>query len=226
MKLLFDGWGTLPIAKYQEIARLTDNASKELEKLDKEDVDYSAKRGDILLSLDLDVVAALYGTTREALEGMPYPEVAEMCAATQWVNKMPEVEVPDIIEIGGTRYTIVTDMSAFTFGQYLDWQTLQADAFNNTAQLMACLLIPEGKTYAKGYNIADTIKDIQYLMPFALAQAVFRFFANAQRASAKSVLRSMMIQKMKKAITAKRYERQSLMREIRALRRIILHGLN
>lgn len=226
MELLFDGWETLPIAKYQEIARLTENAGKELEKLDKEDVDYSTKRGDILLSLDLDVVAALYGTTREALEGMPYPEVAEMCAATQWVNKMPEVEVPDIIEIGGTRYTIVTDMSAFTFGQYLDWQTLQADAFNNTAQLMACLLIPEGKSYAKDYNIADTINDISNLMPFALAQSVFRFFAKAQRASAVSVLRSMMVERMKKMITAKKRERAHLMKEVRALRRIILHGLS
>lgn len=226
MELLFDGWETLPIAKYQEIARLTERSTKELEALDKEANDYNTQRGDALLNLDLDIVASLYGITRQELEDMPYTEVMEMCEATRWINELPEVDVPNIVTIGDARYQVVTDMATFTFGQYLDWQTLQADAFNNTAQLMACLLIPEGKTYAKGYNIADTIKDIQCLMPFALAQAVFRFFANAQRASAKSVLRSMMVDKMKKMITAKKRERESLMQEVRALRKIILHGLN
>lgn len=226
MELLFDGWETLPIAKYQEIARLTERATKELEALDKEANDYNTQRGDALLNLDLDIVALLYGITRQELEDMPYTEVMEMSEATRWINEMPNVDVPNIVTIGDARYQVVTDMATFTFGQYLDWQTLQADAFNNTAQLMACLLIPEGKTYAKGYNIADTIKDIKCLMPFALAQAVFRFFAKAQRASAVSVLRSMMVERMKKMITAKKRERAHLMKEVRALRRIILHGLN
>lgn len=226
MEILYNGWDALPIAKYQEIARLTERATKEIEELNKEDDGYNTQRGDILLSLDLDIVALLYGITREELENMPYTEVMEMCEGTQWINELPNVDVPNIVTIGNKHYKVVTDMATFTFGQYLDWQTLQADAFNNTAQLMACLLIPEGKSYANGYNIADTINDISNFMPFALAQSVFRFFAKAQRASAVSVLRSMMVDKMKKMITAKKRERESLMREVKALRKIILHGLN
>lgn len=226
MEILYNGWDALPIAKYQEIARLTERATKELEALDKEANDYNTQRGDTLLNLDLDIVASLYGITRQELEDMPYTEVMEMSEATRWINEMPNVDVPNIVTIGDKHYKVVTDMATFTFGQYLDWQTLQADAFNNTAQLMACLLIPEGKSYAKDYNIADTINDISNLMPFALAQSVFRFFAKAQRASAVSVLRSMMVERMKKIITAKKRERAHLMKEVRALRRIILHGLS
>ena len=92
MELLFDGWETLPIAKYQEIARLTERATKELEALDKEANDYNTQRGDALLNLDLDIVASLYGITRQELEDMPYTEVMEMSEATRWINEMPNAD--------------------------------------------------------------------------------------------------------------------------------------
>ncbi len=223
MELLHKGWDTLPIAKYKEIARLTE----EMEAL-ADAPNCHEQRADILLNLDLDIVAILCGSTREEIEGLKCQEVADLCTATQWINEpIPEQSIPKVLRLGGFEYAVVVDMEKFTFGQYLDWQTLQANAFENIPQLMACLLIPKGKSYGKGYDLGEVVRDINELMPFALAHSLFRFFAKAQRASVRGSLRSMMKQKTKErerlATTA--IERERLATEIEALRRFISLGL-
>lgn len=227
MELIYKGWDTLPIAKYKEIARLTAKAVEEMEALSVDAPNYHEQRADIQLNLDLDIVATLYGSTREEIEALKCQEVADLCTATQWINEpMPEQSIPKVLRLGGFEYAVVVDMEKFSFGQYLDWQTLQANAFDNIPQLMACLLIPKGKSYGKGYDLGEVVRDINELMPFALAHSLFRFFAKAQRASVRGSLRSMIKAKtkeMKRATTAT--ERGRLATEIEALRRFISLGL-
>lgn len=226
MELIHKGWATLPIKEYQAIAELSRKASEEMAQISKDSADYNQRRGEILLDLDIDIMARLYNVTRDEILDLSYEEVAEMSAAVAWVNDpVPTTSTPDEITISGVRYKVAVDMSKFTFGQYLDYQMYQADAFANAAQLMACLLIPLGKTYGKGYDLGQTAADIAEHMPFATAHSLLRFFAKAQRASARSSLRSMMKEKRKQMRRAtSTEERERLRKEIKALRLYTLLG--
>ena len=226
MELRHKGWATLPIKEYQAIAELSRKASEELAQISEDSADYNQRRGEILLDLDIDIMARLYNVTRDEILDLSYEEVAEMSAAVAWVNDpVPTISTPDEITISGVRYKVVVDMSKFTFGQYLDYQIYQADAFANAAQLMACLLIPLGKTYGKGYDLGQTAVDIAEHMPFATAHSLLCFFAKAQRASVRSSLRSMTKEKRKQMRRAtSTQERERLRKEIKALRLYTSHG--
>lgn len=175
MKLLYKTWNDITVARYRDIIALSG--------------DDTTEEGTITTSID--TLAYLCGSTREEVELLPIEEFTRLMAEASFLRKIDEEVIDEDIVINGKSYDLVTDMDKFIVAQYIDWNSLGHDPKNNLARLLACILIPRGHQYGKGYDIEDVVKDINDKLPFLKALAMFRFFEAAQRNIIADTLRKM-----------------------------------
>lgn len=172
MELKYKNWDDITVARYRELAKIGGGFSD-----------------DEVIDASLDTLAFLCGVTREDIEQLRRDEFTRLMQEAQWLKVIEEEVIDEDIIINGKSYDLITDMSEFIVTQYIDWNTLIVDPVANLSRLLACILIPHGKSYGKGYNVEDVVKDIEERMPFIKAYSVLRFFAEAQRASFADTLR-------------------------------------
>lgn len=84
----------------------------------------------------------------------------------------------------------VADIQKITTAQYIDFQTLAQQPEEPVAQLVSCLLLPEGRRYNTDYDMADVHRAIRDFMLITEAQGLLAFFFETSRRSMLNTLRS------------------------------------
>lgn len=168
---MIDNYKDLKIGKYLEI-------------LD------TCKAGGDELDTQVALVAALSGKTEEEILNMPISEYSALARSASFLSKAPEL--PDkpakVYEVGGFRLVPVMDAGKITTAQYIDFQTLAKHKEGKVVEILSCLLVPEGKRYNEGYDIADVHKAIQEDMSVADAMGAYAFFLDSCRKSTRDTL--------------------------------------
>lgn len=167
---MIESFNEMPLRVYEEILKLKD---KELDAID----------------FEIELLALLTDMPVHDILDLPINEYRGYLNKAQFISNMPEVEGKcnmDNININGKEYFIVKDLNKIITAQYIDFQSyLKMD--NATAHILSCFIIPKGKTYGKGYNINDVIKDI-YELDVVTCMEICFFFIQLYQASILSIL--------------------------------------
>ena len=135
----------LTINKYLEIREILEEDGGEL--------NIQARIIGCLTDMDLDTVLNLSLTK--------YNELAQ---GTAFLMEKPKIDgrFPQKLNINGKECYLTTNVNKLTAGQYIDYQSYIAmpDQEKYLANILACFIVPKGKTYGDGY---DTDEIAQWL---------------------------------------------------------------
>lgn len=116
-----------------------------------------------------------------------------------------------IIELNGRRYKVDTDMQNFTVAQYIDFQTFYPKRKTDEkvlGNILACFLIPEKKKYGEGYDIRETVQDINEYLDIMTANEILFFFLRQYLISIRATANffNWQMRRMKRTLPKEKYE--------------------
>lgn len=152
--------------------------------------DEAASENDKMLAL----VSALTGLSVDALLDEPIDEWRAQNAATAFVTEYPAPHaVRDAYTLGGVRYLPTLKEGKMTAGQFIDFNEYakREQADDLWAEILSVILVPEGKTYGKGYDIEAVQEAIRAELCILDAIALRAFFLTSCGLSATSTLPSL-----------------------------------
>lgn len=172
---IIDNYADLPVGKYLDILAL--NEDKALDDLERQ-----AGTIAILADTTLDEVLAL---------SLPaYSDLARQAAFLQHEDKADH-RLAKSYDLGGLVLVPVTDPRKVTAGQYIDFQTVSAGGYDRRLpEILSCILVPKGRTYGSGYDIADVQEAIRKHLSVTDALSLLAFFFVSLRASITASLTS------------------------------------
>lgn len=185
IELKYKNWEDISVELFYKLqAKLGNNFNlNEVESLDK----------------NISIIALLSDNDEDTIADMPINDFSKMVKKIDFLKKMPNVEIKDKYIINNKKYYVHTNLKKMTAAQYIDFQTLQKDYYNNLKYLLACFIIPEGKQYAQDYDIDEVANDIFKHLSIVDANSIMFFFAIQYRALTKGIL-TYLEKKMKKAM--------------------------
>lgn len=167
------------------------------------------------------IIGALADMTWEDVLDLPIRDYSEMAARTHFLET--EIDTSRMGHIA-RRYTLgdlvlvpVTDYTKLTAAQFIDFQTYAKEADKNVIPIVATLLVPEGRTYNKGYDVADVQKAVaEHLSVQDAMEVVGFFFALAAKSLQDSLTYS-----EREAKKMRRKDRKAVKERIAAARAIL-----
>lgn len=155
------------------------------------------------LAAQVATIAALCGTEEAEVYALPLEEYKRLAAAAAFLKEpCPDdlVRIADKYPCGEFTLVPVKDYAKLTVAQYVDFQAYARDAEHQLPGLLTALLVPEGKEYAEGYDVAkvrDAIcRDLNVADALGLAA---HFFAYASRSIASTLTYSRKLARRMKA---------------------------
>lgn len=168
-----DSYKKLPLGKYSEIVAVLKDESLE-------DIDKQVK-----------VVALLNDMDEDDVLNLPITEFSKLNFAASFLQEPCEDDKSRVAEsytFGDLVLLPVKSTDKITTSQYIDFQNFAKDYENNIVGLLSCLLVPKGKTYGNGYDIADVHKAISDSLSVFDAFALLSFFFDSLTLSVKDSL--------------------------------------
>ena len=156
------------------------------------------------VDIEIGIVALLCRVDEEEILNLPIGEYQKLRRDAQFVSKMPEIsgKTPKKLIIKGKRYKVADNVNKWITAQYIDFQNYWKMDGDNIAYLLSTIIVPEGKVYGEGYDVADVIDEIKTGLPAVTAFEMCSFFQKAFLSSTRGILlylEWMMKKKMRKA---------------------------
>lgn len=160
-------WNELNLRTYYEIYKVTSNAfTPEDEKIFR-------------------CAAICAGIDYDELLSQPIASTEVMVANSAFLYTKPERKKVSgkHIKVNGNDYTIITDASDMTTAQYIDYQSVIVEKYEeHITDLLSIILIPKGHTYNDGYD-RDAVKTDMDSMSVTEALGITDFFLRRYRRS-------------------------------------------
>lgn len=166
MKIV-DNHHALTLGMYERIREIFKNTEDELDR-------------------QVKTLAVLADVDEEDILSLPIDEYKRMVAASNFLGEIDPSShrVAKSYNLGGFKLAPTTDYRKMITSQYVDFMELTKDdePDEHIVELLSIVLVPEGKTYGKGYDIAEVQEAIRRHMPFADACSLLAFFLTQFRA--------------------------------------------
>ena len=160
---MIDNYKDLPIGDYLELCRVC--AMDGVDELDKQ----------------VQVLAILSGCAPEEIGRLPLAEYTARVAKADFLQRECEVKGARIAKeyhVGGWVLVPTIKGRDLTASQYIDFQTYNKQGESKVVEMLSCFLVPKGKRYAEGYDVAElqdamrkemSVYDVLSVMAFFLA---------------------------------------------------------
>lgn len=132
------------------------------------------------LQLQVSILGILNECSEDELLDLPLnvyqKKVSEIGFLSEPIKPTPNC--PKTITIDGEVYDVVRDVKKFTAGEYIDYQNLlkSEDFYSVIPNVLACFIIPKGKSYGRDYDIMEVAEKIKNNVSIGLAMDVCFFF--------------------------------------------------
>lgn len=155
---MIDNYNTLTLGLYLDIDAVLQSDAEEIDK-------------------QVRIIALLDGTTPEAVLALPLKEYSAKAAATDFLrHECPPVSAPSRVISGDFVLIPTKDFTTITTAQYVDFQTFSKGGTAKLPELIAVLLVPEGRNYNDGYDVAQVVRVVRDLpLPVAIGLSAFFF---------------------------------------------------
>lgn len=159
MKII-DNYRDLPIGKYLDILELSKDESVDA------------------LEQQVKTISILTGLTEDEVLALPIAKYKELAGKTEFLEKQYDgsLRVAKSYGLAGMELIPVKDISKISTAQYVDFQTFTKEGDKYIVESLSTLLIPKGKKYNEGYEIADVHKAIRENLSVADVLSLSAFF--------------------------------------------------
>ena len=157
---IIDNYRNLPIGKYLEILELSQD----------ENVD--------ALEQQVKTISILTGLTEDDVLALPIAQYKELAGKTKFLENGYDgkLQVAKSYGLGGMQLIPVKDFAKITTAQYVDFQTFSKEGDKYLVETLSTLMIPKGKKYNEGYEVADVHKAIRENLSVADVLSLSAFF--------------------------------------------------
>ena len=166
---MINSYENMSVGKYLQIRAL---AKKEMEDVE----------------MQVSVISILNDMSEDDVLNLPLEKYSAYARESNFLMNppTPKAECPKKLVINGNKYYVMKDMKSCKTAQYIDYQTFmkEKDPDAKMAEILAIFIIPEGKTYGEGYDIADVVNEIKEHLPISVALNLCFFF---RKKTAKSI---------------------------------------
>ena len=196
---MIKSYNDLTVGKYQELRKL------ELEGLD-------------ALEQQVAILAVLNDMDEDEVFNLPLADYQKLASDMHFLDTQPVINTkhnPKTIKIGGEEYDVVQDARDLTAGQYIDYQHyLGVEDFDGQLpNILTVFVIPKGKKYGEGYNIAELANTFKEKMPIITAMEISSFFLRQSLTSIKASLTSLRLKMRMMKMTTRKKEVKEMMQE-------------
>lgn len=159
MKII-DNYRNLPIGKYLEILELSKDESVDA------------------LEQQVKTISILTDLTEDEILALPIVEYKELAGKTKFLERDYDgkLMVAKSYKVGGFDLVPVRDFNKIITAQYVDYQTFSKEGDKYLVETLSTLLIPKGKKYNDGYEIAEVHKAIRENLSVADVLSLSAFF--------------------------------------------------
>lgn len=157
--MMITSYEELPIGKYQRIIE-------------------ALKKNEDSIDAHVEMLSILNDMEKSEVYNLPLQDYAAMSEAAAFLlQELPDVNggICRYYKLGDMTLIPTTDVKKFTAAQYIDYQQMLKED-GRIVELISTLLVPKGKTYADGYDIADVHKAISEHMSVMEAFRMSAFF--------------------------------------------------
>lgn len=200
---MITGYQNLPIGKYQKIIERMQQRADEID-------------------AHVSLVAIFNDITEDEAYNMPllkYQELSERAAFMMEELPKPSKRIMDVYALGTFKLVPTKDVKKFTTAQYIDYQQMIKEE-NKLIEVLSCLLVPKGHTYADGYDLAEVQTAIAENLSVMDAYNLSAFFLRKLKSSINSSLISLGMEMLK----LPRKERKPMLNLLRAIRNSFKSG--
>lgn len=157
---MIDNYRNLPIGKYLEILSLSQDESVDA------------------LEQQVKTISILTGLTEDDVQALPITKYKELAGKTKFLEKEYDgkLQIAKSYNLNGIELLPVKDIAKITVAQYVDFQTFSKENEKYIVETLSTLLIPKGKKYNEGYEIADVHKAIRENLSVADVLSLSAFF--------------------------------------------------
>lgn len=169
------------------------------------------------------MIASLEGITDDEAYNMPLPQYQELSERYAFmIHELPKSsnKIKDVYRLGGMELTPIKDVKKFTAAQYIDYQQLSKED-GKIVELLSCLLVPKGCTYANGYDLADAQKAISEHLSVLEVSDLSAFFLRKLKSSMRNSLTYLALQIMRET---PRKEWKRMLNPLMAIRSLLKNG--
>ena len=184
-ELKWSSWSTLPIGRYEQIREILRSETEHP---------------------DVEILSVLCDCDIDTILNMPMVDLMALKDQAMFITK--PIKVKDrlkfnSIKIDGVKYDINADFRKVTTAQFIDFQTFYKDYENHYANVLACIIVPEGHKYNEGYDALELAETFKEKLDIETAENVCFFFARRSERSLKSVMTSLIFRTAKIAMKTK-----------------------
>lgn len=156
---MITSYKNLSIAKFDEILSFTESELSDIDKLIGVVSVLADKTDTELMQMSISDFGKLANTAKALLEQRPQKGI-----------------IPKVYHLGDWELIPNMNPQKMVTGQFVDFNEYATDEAKHKSQLMACMLIPKGCAYGKGYDIDKLKDDIYQLMPISDYYTFSSFF--------------------------------------------------
>lgn len=159
---MIDSYAKLPLGLYLDIRALQEDGAMDP------------------VDLRVAIVAALTGKTEREVLDAPIAESSAWFAAAAFLEHDADIpkRIADAYRLGDWDLIPTTDLRRITTAQYIDFQAFAPGGEKTLPQLLSVFLVPRGRGYNDGYDVAAVQQAIRDALPVADVLALSAFFLN------------------------------------------------
>lgn len=187
----------------------------------KEIQDYLSTTQDGNIEQSVHLLSLIEGKDEDTYFNMPINKLTEEFEKLKFMESTPQAaQVKNSYKINGTEYVLTTNLQEMTVAQYIDYQVYIKNPQQYMQEMLTVFLIPKGKKYNEGYDVAEAAKDMGNL-PIEDAYGI-SFFLTVLLQSLTKVTTSSALKKMLKEL--KKVKDETKRRAIIAGMQAIING--
>lgn len=124
------------------------------------------------------ILAILTGMTEREVLNAPIAQVSAWADAAAFLERPlgNPGRIASAYKIGGFELIPTTDLNKVTTAQYIDYKTFAPEGDARLVELASVFLVPKGKAYADGYDLAEVQQAIRAELMVSDAVALSAFF--------------------------------------------------
>ena len=173
MEIKHKNWNEVSIDMYYRILDITDDDSlSDVEK-------------------DLAICALLCDVPEEDIYSLSVIEAGELLDQMRWLAKFDfnQKFKGGAIKIQDEEYWVEVDLHKMTIAQYIDFQTFyKPDRLREYyGNLLACFIVPKGKKYGEGYDVAELSRSLRQNLSIVVANEILFFFLKELQTSIRAL---------------------------------------
>lgn len=160
MITIIDNYRNLPIGKYMDILALSQDESVDA------------------LTQQVKTISILTDIPEDEVLSLPLEQYRELAGKTRFLEKEYDgkLMVAKSYKVGGFELIPVKDFSKIITSQYVDYQNFAKEGEKYFVESLSTMLIPKGKRYCEGYDVADVHKAIRENLSVADVLSLSAFF--------------------------------------------------